>query len=448
MTLNSIIKEDLLSKDIIFRLNSQSKKITDAEGIIEQLSLLNLHGIATPFTKEYGKIKKLSYRDIYLVSVFQQKVLAYYKQTNNTSAGNWINSSIVKKNKIYLNKVNSFKSKRDEKRIRELAIRAIYALNLDYGIVKIGVTGGAKPWVLFVNSTPDANNEVNDLFTEAISNFENKWSSPIDSVTKEVILGADPEFVIQGKDGRLIMASKYLPKNGQAGCDRIWTNNDRSQLPLAELRPTPSSEPSKLILNLYNSMLIANKKINSRNIKWLAGAMPIPGYPIGGHIHFSNIWLNSFLLRALDNYLTLSLILLEDANGRNRRPKYGFLGDYRAQFHGGFEYRTLPSWLVSPKITKGVIALAKLIAENYRSLGQNPLQNSDVQKAYYRGDKSVLRPIVLNLWKELKQLSDFKLYEKYLLPLEELIKYGYSWEEANDIRIAWRLINQKSNHKT
>lgn len=440
MTLNLTIKEDIL-KNNIFRLNSQSKKITDAVGIIEQLKLLNLHGIATPLTKQYGKIKKLSYRDIYLVSVFQQKVLAYYKQTNNISAGNWINSSIVKnKNKVYLNKVNSFKNKRDEKRIRELAIRAIYALNLDYGIVKIGVTGGAKPWVLFVNSTPDTNNEVNDLFTEAISSFEDKWLRSIDVVTKEVILGADPEFVIQGENGKLIMASKYLPKNGQAGCDRIWTNNDRNQLPLAELRPTPSSDPSKLILNLYNSMIIANKKINSRNLKWLAGAMPIPGYPIGGHIHFSNIWLNSFLLRALDNYLTLTVILLEDTNGRSRRPKYGFLGDYRVQFHGGFEYRTLPSWLVSPKITKGVIVLAKLIAENYRDLEQNPLQNRDVQKAYYSGDKSVLRPVVLNLWREIKRLSDFKLYEKYLLPLEELINYGYSWDEAKDIRIAWRLV--------
>jgi len=445
MTLNSTDKEDVIFTENLLRLNSQSKKITDAEGIIEQLRLLNLHGIATPLAKQYGKIKKLSYRDIYLVAVFQQKVLAYYKQTNDSTAGNWVNSAIVKNNnKIYLSKVNSFKNRREEKRIRELAIRAIYALNLDYGIVKIGVTGGLKPWILFVNSTPDATGEVKDLLTKAITDFEDRWLSSGGIDTKEVTLGADPEFVIQGEDGRLIMASRYLPKNGQAGCDRIWTNNDRSQLPLAELRPIPSSEPSKLIKNLYNSMLIANKKIYSRNVKWLAGAMPIQGYPIGGHIHFSNIGLNSFLLRALDNYLTLPITLLEDADGKNRRPRYGFLGDYRAQFHGGFEYRTLPSWLVTPKITRGAIALAKLIVENYRNLEQNPLQNSETQKAYYCGDKSVLRPIVQNLWKELKQLSDFTLYEKYLLPLEELLNSGYSWDETKDIRIAWQLSKPKN----
>lgn len=445
MTLNSIVQEDVLLKEKTYKLNSQSKKITDAEGIIEQLKLLNMHGIATPFTKQYGKVKKLSYRDIYLVSVFQQKVLAFYKQTNNTTAGNWINSTIVKNNnKIYLSKINSFKSKREEKRVRELAIRAIYALNLDYGIVKIGLTGGAKPWVLFVNSTPDAASEVNDLFSQAISNFEEKWLKSTGIGTNGVTLGADPEFVIGGVDGRLIMASKFLPKNGQAGCDRIWTNNDRSQLPLAELRPTPSSDPGKLFINLYNSMLIANKKINSPKVKWMAGAMPIAGYPIGGHIHFSNIWLNSLLLRALDNYLTLPITLLEDVNGMSRRPRYGFLGDYRAQFHGGFEYRTLPSWLVSPRVTKGAIALAKLVAENYQSLEQNPLQKVEIQKAYYSGDKNVLRPIVINLWKELKQLSDFKLYDKYLLPLEELINTGYSWDEAKDIRIAWRLVKTRN----
>lgn len=445
MTLNLTVKDDILLKEKNYKLNSQSKKIVDAEGIIEQLKHLNLHGIATPYTKQIGKIKKLSYREIYLVAVFQQKVLAFYKQTNNSTVGNWINSAIVKNNnKIYLNKINSFKSKREEKRIRELAIRAIYALNLDYGIVKIGLTGGAKPWVLFVNSTPDAAGEVNDLFSQAIKNFEDKWFRTVEIGTGGVIIGADPEFVIGGVDGRLIMASKYLPKNGQAGCDRIWTNNDRSQLPLAELRPTPSSELSKLFINLYNSMLIAHKKINSPKVKWLAGAMPIAGYPIGGHIHFSNIWLNSFLLRALDNYLTLPITLLEDTNGSSRRPGYGFLGDYRAQFHGGFEYRTLPSWLVSPRITKGAIALAKLVIENYQSLEQNPLQKIEIQKAYYSGDKNILRPIVINLWRELQQLSDFKLYDKYLLPLEDLINNGYSWDETKDIRIAWRLVKLKN----
>ena len=70
----------------------------------------------------------------------------------------------------------------------------------------------------------------------------------------------------------------------------------------------------------------------------------------------SRIWLTSRLLRVLDNYLALPFILIEDQNTKLRRPRYGFLGDFRRKTHGGFEYRTLPSWIVSPRITKGVIA--------------------------------------------------------------------------------------------
>lgn len=40
--------------------------------------------------------------------------------------------------------------------------------------------------------------------------------------------------------------------------------------------------------------------------------MPQPGFPLGGHLHFSGVALNGALLRALDNYLALPLALLED----------------------------------------------------------------------------------------------------------------------------------------
>jgi len=335
--------------------------------------------------------------------------------------------------------ITQFPNKREERRVKIQAIRAVYALDLDYGVVKVGVTIGAKPWILSVNPYYSQENKISKVLDQAVNDFIAKWDRMMKGWKKQVVIGADPEFVLQDQNGKMVLASNYLPKKGMVGCDQIWINQDRNQKPIAELRPVPSDNVRAFIIQLYKSMLFASKKIKNKKIKWLAGAMPIRGYPIGGHIHFSNVQLNSFLLRALDNYLTLTLTMLEDRNGINRRPKYGFLGDFREQFHGGFEYRTPPSWLVSPTITKGVIALSKLIAENYIYLYQHPLENTDVQRAYYEGDKEKLRPIVTELWDELKQLEDFRLYEKYLLPLEKLLAQGYTWKENIDIRKAWRI---------
>lgn len=436
---NSNVEEELIDHIRILNRNAEKTQLNTKEDWLSQLKILNLHGISTPL-KDSNQMKKLNYREIYIVPVFQQKVLGFFRQRKSlTSENNWINGTVIQqKGKLILEKVNRIPSNREEKRLRKIATRAVYALNLDYGVVKVGLYA-SKPWVIYVNTYDKSDERITALLEHAVADFEDQWDQMIHNWKKNVVLGADPEFVLQKKDGSLVLASNYLPKKGIVGCDLIWTNRDRSQRPLAELRPAPANNVRDLILNLYKSMLVGTQKIKNRDLKWLAGALPIKGYPIGGHIHFSGVQLNSFLLRALDNYLTLPITLLEDKNGIGRRPKYGFLGDFREQFHGGFEYRTPPSWLVSPTMTKGALALAKLIAENYIYLEQDPLENSSVQEAYYTGNKEVLRPIVNRLWHELKGLKDFSLYQKYLLPLEDLMVKGYTWDETIDIRKPWRL---------
>ncbi len=439
MTLETIINTLDSNTNSHFSLNKYAVATAiDKNEILNQMRILRMHGVSTPLTYN-DQIKSNRYRTIYLLPIFQQKLLGIYKQSRYSS-DNWVNSALVRNNqKIYIERFTKFPSKREENRVTEQATHAVYALGLDYALVKIGMIEGSKPLVLFVNPFPDTNQDIKDLLNGAINEFQSNWDHYSMLQSKNVIIGADPEFVLESVHGGLVLASTYLPKYGVAGCDQIWTNRDRTQLPIAELRPKPEGEPRGFVINLYKSMLVASKRIKNKNHKWLAGALPIPGYPIGGHIHFSNIWLNSFLIRAFDNYLTLLITLFEDKRGINRRPKYGFLGDVREQFHGGFEYRTPPSWIVNPTVTKGIIALSKLISENYFYLYQNPLKDIHVQAAYYKGDKDTLRPIVENLWKELKQLNDFSLYKKYLLPLEILIKNGYLWNEKEDIRKAWLL---------
>ena len=422
-----------------FVLNKLAQRIENRQELEQQLARLQFHGIATPYKEKEKKIIQVKYQNIYLVAVFQQKILGIFQQIKRKN-DNWINDSLMKtaeKNKFA--SLEKIPRKLEHKRVTGLAIRAVYALNLDYALVKIGVAVGTKPYVLNINSLPEDNEELAPLFEKKILDFIEKWENKVNNWSKATILGADLEFMLQGNNGKLILASKYLPKKGLAGCDQIWVNQDRTQLPLAELRPLPAKEPRDLVINIYKSMVVASKRIKDMDVKWLAGALPIKGYPIGGHIHFSQTWLNSFLLRALDNYLALMITVFEDKQGLARRPKYGFLGDYREQFHGGFEYRTLPSWIVSPELAKGVIALAKLIVENYIYLEQNPLEEMAIQQAYYSGDKAVLRPVVIKLWEELKELKDFSLYKNYLQPLEILLVNEYSWDETKDIRIRWLL---------
>ncbi|MCZ4142661.1 hypothetical protein BZG17_33240, partial [Escherichia coli] len=129
----------------------------------------------------------------------------------------------------------------------------------------------------------------------------------------------------------------------------------------------------ELIAHLLRAFGSASRSITDHTLIWQAGSMPQRGLPLGGHVHFSGITLNGELLRTLDNYLALPLAMLQDPRGDARRPRYGALGDFRLKSHGGFEYRTLPSFLVSPLVAKGVVGLAGLIASNYRRLRQRPL---------------------------------------------------------------------------
>jgi len=293
--------------------------------------------------------------------------------------------------------------------------------------------------VIDVTPIPKLNQTLAEKFANAMEQYMRQYRNPN---SRPAMLGADPEFVLRNKaTGKMVLASRFFGRKGPVGCDQIWLRGDqtRKQLPLAELRPDPATDPRQLTLNLYKTMLIAEKKINNPSIEWLAGGMPMKGYPIGGHIHFSQTKVNSHFLRVLDSYLCLPLMILESDQSISRRPKYGFLGDFRNQFHGGFEYRTLPSWLIAPKITKGILALAKLIAESYHHLYLLPILNPANQEAFYHGNKRKIYQVVKSIWSHITNLDDYPKYEKYIEPYGEMIFNQQEWNEFQDIRQAWRI---------
>lgn len=415
-------KSDQVMSDSVCVLNDvrQVMRLQDSHFIKKHLQM---HGLTyapqSPTLREYK------------VFVFQTQVLVIYVTRKSSP-----HTESKKGHPAPFLRVSAQSNTKEIKKIRELAIRTIYALGLDYGLVWCAIGPGRRQIVKRVIVDPRCSTMLEKKICQALLQYSSDLSSPR---KQQIVLGADPEFLIRSKQGRLLLASQFFPMKGKVGCDAIWIGENRKDKPLFELRPEPSSNPKVLAARIYEGLLTVAKKVNHLSDKWLAGNMPIKGFPIGGHIHFSGIKPNFKLLRALDNYLTLPLMMAEDRRGIKRRPKYGYLGDYRMQSYGGFEYRTPPSWLVSPTLTKGVFALAKCIANNYQHLKYEPLSDPDLQEAYYQGEKDRVAPWIDLLWSELYSLTDYQNYERELSSFFSYIREGRKWNEYADFRKAWKI---------
>jgi len=317
-----------------------------------------------------------------------------------------------------------------------LAVRSVYAVGLECAHVTVAAHSPTRAKVLKI--------EPHFVEEDVLSRWDAQHAAKTES--GDIMLGADPEFALRSLDGSMVLASDFLGKHGTVGCDstRYREELGMHQWPLVELRPKPTQDPDELFLFLHRALQVARSKIASESIEWLAGGMPFDGYPIGGHIHFSGIAPAFPLLRKLDAYLALPLVLIEDEGCRKRRPRYGFLGDFREKSYGGFEYRTLPSWLVTPTVTRGVLHLAKLVASHYRELSPQPFWKPSLVRAYYAGDKDRLRPLVRSMWQELSRLP---AYQQSRGPLDAFYGYvlsGATWPAHRDIREAWKLAPKRA----
>ncbi|MBP1905701.1 hypothetical protein J2Z32_002349 [Paenibacillus turicensis] len=333
---------------------------------------------------------------------------------------------------------------RDSKRWSKLemaAIRACYALGLDTGEVTISIAEDQPCIVHHVIPYPDLTEESTAItFLNAISKVLSHIENENNECVKPALqIGMDPEFILfDPKRGKVVPAAKFLNRIGNAGCDSVRIEG-RLRFPLAELRPEPAQEPRQLMKHLLGSFRTAYNMISDRSLIWQAGGMPRRGFCLGGHLHFSGVTLTPELLHVLDNYLALLVFVLEDGSSLKRRPRYGFLGDFRIKDYGGFEYRTLPSFLISPLVTKGVLALVKLIMIHHKELNLRPLADEVVYDAFYQGDQAVIRKVIPPLIKQIKFLSSYSQYEKYIDPLFKAISSEKTWDEQADIRQSWKL---------
>ncbi|TQS00172.1 putative amidoligase domain-containing protein [Paenibacillus ottowii] len=326
-------------------------------------------------------------------------------------------------------------------RMERLAVRALYTLGLDSGEVVLAPLGERNCQVRQVLAQPWLNDRRLATLYEVAAREEEVEGEVFSAEQgrNRLLIGMDPEFVlVRMPEGRIVPASRYLDRLGVAGCDAV-TRRGRTLYPVAELRPAPSEDPARLLRHLRQAFAIAARRIDDHTLIWQAGGMPQPGFPLGGHLHFSGVPLNGSLLRALDNYLALPLALLEDKRAARRRPHYGNLGDFRRQSYGGFEYRTLPSFLISPQLAKGVIGMAFLIASQFSRLPRRPLEEEAAHRAFYEGDQMVLREYMEPLILDMVSLEIYSQYEAYIEPLLDSLRKGKQWDETRDLRPYWKL---------
>jgi len=186
----------------------------------------------------------------------------------------------------------------------------------------------------------------------------------------DVLVGADPEFELL-VDGEVVDAGTYFPEDHYWGSP-VGLDGAKCQV---ELRPEPSVSAVDVASNI--SSLIAE----FHRITWDGYDLSVEGdvYPLGGHIHIA--WpSNQTREEYNDSYNgteptpgheiieAFDIVLgepLQKYNGSARREEgYGFLSDYRTNYHG-FEYRTPPSFpFAEPKITATVLNIAQQLAES------------------------------------------------------------------------------------
>lgn len=330
---------------------------------------------------------------------------------------------------------------RARERAAGAAIRALNALRLDAGRVTLGIgPPREREAVCRIELGPlpagQAARSLRELLLAWLGEPV-RVQPTVAPAVPPVRLGADPEFVlVDRRTGEVIPASRFLPRAGAVGCDGYAVAPGVH--PVAELRPPPSADPRELVAAIRGCLLRAAARLPAGEVAWRAGCEPAPGLPTGGHIHFSGIPLSGALLRALDAYLAIPLALLEPAGpAARRRARHGFLGDVRPKQHGGFEYRTPASWLVSPRVAAGALALARLVAVGHRQLQHDPFLDAGLMRAFACGCKEPLAALLPALRRDVERLPGYARSAADVEPIFDMATAGSTWDEEADLRAAW-----------
>lgn len=322
-------------------------------------------------------------------------------------------------------------------RVLEAACRSVYVLGLHFGCVHVNVHPSGSWHVERVDPHPEVDEELGLAYGEAIARLA-ALSLGGPRPTGELVLGADPEFSLATQDGRILYASRYLPFRGEVGHDRQSWERRGTVYPLAELRPAPSPSPLVLAERVAQALLRAREALPAARTRWMAGSFPLSRVPTGGHVHLSGVPLTTPLLLALDTYVAIPFMLLEKrTRAKLRRRRYGRLGEFRRKEHGGFEYRTLPSWLVSPAATRAALCLVKTVASEWPRLDPAPLRPARAVREFYLGKKTRFRLAFHQRWRRLLATPTAEAYAYELSYVKRMVTGEQEWNDDDDFKSAW-----------
>nr|WP_281378729.1 hypothetical protein [Paenibacillus phyllosphaerae] len=328
------------------------------------------------------------------------------------------------------------------RRAGKTAIKALYALQLDLAAIDLLLKEDGSCQVVSIHlpthqKLPDQTWD----WEAVVQRISERWRSSKSirsAAAKPILVGADPEFLLMSAEGKVVPAHRYLGDGYGAGTDTVYIGGKIVRI-VAELRPAPAETVDVLMARIRKLLQQAASRINDPTLRLAAGAMPAPGLALGGHIHLSGVELTPRLLRLLDSYVAFPLAMVESAGGRSRRPRYGCLGDTKLQQHGGFEYRTLPSWLLSPMLAQASIALSMLCAHEQRNLIYCPAEEDVYVEAYYSGDRNRLYQCLEPLEASMRHTAAYAELAPYIDPFIASLRRREIWDESADLRKAWRL---------
>lgn len=250
-----------------------------------------------------------------------------------------------------------------------IALNIFQAFSAD--IKKIKNSGSYTPSELkrigFVTS--ETYQKVTGKQPEIEEDSKNVW---ISKSVKDIMYGADPEFLLFDNNGNVIRANNVLNYSGHLGCDGA----------MAEIRPIPSPDVLTLVKNMRD--IFNNSPEDIQTYNWICACYhkdDVRDYPVGGHIHIGNPakiasmptnkreYLFRTMNKILDELLAIPMIKLDGTDdGCARRTKckmgkYGYFGEYRT-CDGRLEHRTLSGmWLLHPSLARAVIGTAKAIVD-------------------------------------------------------------------------------------
>lgn len=261
-------------------------------------------------------------------------------------------------------------------------------------------------------------------------------------------LGSDPELIFVNKRG-LVSAGNYFERQDNHRGDNPEIGGDGHPA-TAEIRTKVCGNPRELIEDMRR-ILSSNYHLIPENISWVAGSF-VHGKAIGGHIHFG-IDPTDEIVAALDGIVSQIVLLMEDDMGSRQRraSKYGQLGDIRTK-DWGFEYRPLPSWIVSDNIALGVVSLAVAAVFEEVTNGPRSLRNLssgelrpiiDIHRRRFRScAKSYFETRFDTLYEHVTKLSYFRTEEgaelkRHVALLRYIIKNFPDWHNGKDILDRW-----------